>query len=129
MRSLRRWTCIERLEPLLVVPGHGSLFSDVETALAIARKRLDGFVQSPLRHASYAAKVLLKYKLLEWQQISLQDLGQWLQNTPYFGVLHQRYFGEQTQAQWQQSLVDALVTSKAASLQPREGQSPLLLNL
>lgn len=121
--------CIEQLKPLTVIPGHGSLFSDVKAALAIARKRLDGFVQSPLRHASYAAKVLLKYKLLEWQQISLQDLGQWLQNTPYFGVLHQRYFGDQTQAQWQQSLVDSLVTSKAASLQPREGQGPLLLNL
>lgn len=119
---------IEQLQPAIIIPGHGSVFSDINAALAIARKRLNGFVQAPERHASYAAKVLLKYKLLEWQQISLHDLGLWLQNTSYFGLLHQRYFADQTQDAWKQWLVDSLVASGAAELQNREGQSPLLLN-
>lgn len=73
---------IEQLKPRLVIPGHGGLFGDVQAALGIARKRLAGFVQSPERHASYAAKVLLKYKLLEWQSIRVQDLQDWVCATP-----------------------------------------------
>ena len=120
--------CIEQLKPLTIIPGHGSVFSDVDAALTIARRRLDGFVQSPERHASYAAKVLLKYKLLEWQQISLQDLDLWLQKTRYFGLLHKRYFSEQTQQQWMHSLVNALVASNAAELQGADASTQMLVN-
>lgn len=119
---------IEDLQPLAIVPGHGSVFADVQSALAIARKRLDGFVQSPERHASYAAKVLLKYKLLEWQSIDLQDLQTWLQNTAYFGMLHQRYFAEQSAGQWQQSLVDSLLASGAARMQQLSETRQILHN-
>ena len=55
---------IAQLAPRLVLPGHGSLFGDVPRALATARKRLAGFQSDPHKHALYAAKVLLKYKLL-----------------------------------------------------------------
>lgn len=119
---------IEQLQPLAVVPGHGSVFTDVPAALAIARKRLSGFVQSPERHASYAAKVLLKYKLLEWQSISLQDLSHWIHATPYFGILHRTYFGAQTLQQWLDSLIDGLIASKAAELQHTPAGAPVLLN-
>lgn len=120
---------IEQLQPQTVVPGHGSVFADVGAALAVARKRLNGFVQSPERHASYAAKVLLKYKLLEWQSIDLHDLQTWLQNTAYFGMLHQRYFGAQTAQQWQQSLVESLVASGAARMQKLAEDRQILHNL
>ena len=120
--------CIEQLKPLTLIPGHGSVFTDVDAALAIARRRLDGFVQSPERHASYAAKVLLKYKLLEWQQISLPAVHQWLQQTAYFGMLHQRYFADQTQQQWEHSLVDSLIASGAAELQNADDSAPVLVN-
>ena len=119
---------IEQLQPVTIIPGHGSVFSDVNAALAIARKRLSGFVQAPERHASYAAKVLLKYKLLEWQQISLPAVHQWLQQTPYFGMLHQRYFADQTQQQWAQSLVDSLIASGDAELQNANDAAPFLVN-
>ena len=105
---------IEQLQPQSIVPGHGSIFTGVDAALALARKRLDGFVQSPERHASYAAKVLLKYKLLEWQQIALADLLAWAQATPYFGMLHARHFADQAEGEWLHSLVADLVRSGAA---------------
>ena len=105
---------IKALAPRVVIPGHGPVFTDAPRAIEGARKRLDGFVRNPLKHASYAAKVLVKYKLLEWQQISLADLAAWTDSAPYFGMLHRRHFGDQTQAQWLQGLVDVLVRSGAA---------------
>ena len=119
---------IERLEPRLVVPGHGGLFGDVQAALGIARKRLAGFVQAPERHASYAAKVLLKYKLLEWQSIRVQDLQDWVHATTYFGTLHQGYFDAQTVQQWLDSLIESLVASGAAELRRDATGTPILLN-
>ena len=120
---------IEQLRPQTIIPGHGAVFSDVDAALAIARRRLDGFVQSPERHASYAAKVLLKYKLLEWQQIGLPALSAWMQAAPYFGLLHQRYFSAQSTQEWIDGLVQSLVASGAAQLQVNPDQGSMLINL
>jgi glyoxylase-like metal-dependent hydrolase (beta-lactamase superfamily II) len=105
---------IEKLSPRVVIPGHGPVFADAPRAIEGARRRLDGFVRNPGKHALYAAKVLLKYKLLEWQQISLQDLNAWAQTTPYFGMLHQTHFGHQAEDAWLQGLADELVRSGAA---------------
>ena len=105
---------IEALSPQVVIPGHGPVFADAPRAIDGARRRLDGFVRNPGKHALYAAKVLLKYKLLEWQQIGIPDLSAWAQATPYFGMLRARHFAAQTEAEWLQSLADELVRSGAA---------------
>ena len=105
---------IEQLSPLVVIPGHGPVFVDASRAIDGAPHRLDGFVRNPGKHALYAAKVLLKYKLLEWQQIGIPDLTAWAQATPYFGMLRARHFAAQTEAEWLQSLADELVRSGAA---------------
>lgn len=118
---------IEQLQPALVLPGHGPLFTDVDAALARARQRLQGFIAQPERHARYAAKVLLKYKLLEWQQLPLDQVHAWCQQTPYLGLLHARYFDAQSPAQWVETLVQELVASQAAALEVRDG-TPVLLN-
>ena len=105
---------IEHLAPRTVIPGHGPVFTDAARALDGARRRLDGFARNPAKHALYAAKVLLKYKLLEWQQIALADLLAWARATPYFGMLHARHFADQAEAEWLHSLADDLVRSGAA---------------
>ncbi len=107
---------IEQLAPRTVIPGHGAVFHDAPRALAVARRRLDGFARDPGKHALYATKVLLKYKLLDWQHISLDDLTAWAAATPYFALLHARYFADQAQAAWLLGLVDDLVRSGAATL-------------
>lgn len=104
---------IERLRPSCVLPGHGPMFHDVPAALAIARKRLEGFVASPKRHARYAAKVLLKYKMLEWQQASLQHVQDWCAATPYMQLLRVSYFAPLDNPSLVQELVQELVASKA----------------
>lgn len=60
---------IERLAPVTIVPGHGRVFHDLGAALAAARSRLDAWVRSAERHARHALKVLLKFKLMEWQAV------------------------------------------------------------
>ena len=118
---------IEALQPALVLPGHGSMFSDVGTALQTARQRLHGFVQHPERHARYAAKVLLKYKLLEWQQLPLQQVQDWCLQTPYLGLLHAQYFAKQGFFEWLNVLFDELERSGAAAREMRDG-IPMLSN-
>ena len=107
---------IEALAPALVIPGHGRLFTDVPAAIAFARARLQGFVADPSRHTRHAAKVLLKFKLLELQQLPLDDFVQWANATPYFHVMagSQRDAGEVTA--WIGELVDELVRSGAAGV-------------
>jgi glyoxylase-like metal-dependent hydrolase (beta-lactamase superfamily II) len=84
---------IERLNPATIIPGHGAAFTEVAPALALARSKLASFARHPERHARYGAKVLLKFKLLEWGQISRTDFDLWAQGVPYLHDLHQR-FGE-----------------------------------
>lgn|SRR5574337_9455 len=105
---------IERLQPLTVIPGHGGVFGDVPQALARARRRLAGFEADPVKHARHAAKVLLKYKLLEWQQAPLARVEAWLAATPYYARLHGRYFADRSASQWTDELVQELVAGGAA---------------
>ena len=111
---------IARLQPLTVIPGHGGVFADVPEAIARARRRLAGFEADPVRHARYAAKVLLKYKLLEWQQAPLTQVHAWLAATPYYARLHQRYFADRMAGQWTEELVQELIATGAAR---REGKT------
>ena len=62
--------------------------------------------------------MLLKYKLLEWQQIARADLRAWATATPYFGTLHARHFSDQALTDWLDALAQDLVRSGAAT---REG--------
>lgn len=118
---------IEQLQPQLVLPGHGAMFSDAPKALAIARQRLASFRADPQRHARYAAKVLIKYKLLEWQSIALTQLQDWCLHTPYLGLLHARYFAQHASTAWLEALLAELIASNAASLEHDNG-IPVLRN-
>ena len=104
---------IERLAIEMVVPGHGAPFGDVPAALRRARTRLDGFVREPERHARHAAKVLIKFHLLEHQSRPLDLLHAWMAGTRYMGLLHERYFSSKSMAAWMQLLIDELSASGA----------------
>jgi glyoxylase-like metal-dependent hydrolase (beta-lactamase superfamily II) len=106
---------VEQLSPRVVIPGHGRIFVDWNSALNRARRRLDGFVQNPGKHAHHAAKVLLKFKLLEEQSMMFEDLRFWACSTSYFQMVHASHFSETPQATWIEQLVDDLVRVKAAS--------------
>lgn len=105
---------IEKLAPRIVIPGHGSTFSNVQLALKTARLRLQGFVDDPAKHARYAAKVLLKFKLLELQAWAMEALLKWAAETAYLPLVHQRWFADQMFNIWVKDQVNDLVRSGAA---------------
>ena len=82
---------IERLPVQVVVPGHGAPFTDVAAALARARSRLAAFRAEPARHARHAAKVLLKYHLMEVRRLALADLVAWATAAPLLREVWQRF--------------------------------------
>ena len=108
---------IDALKPAAVIPGHGAPFADAPAALAYARQRLNGFVQNPAKHLQYAAKVLLKFKLLESQRLEMDALLAWAQSTPYFASTFAKHFAGATVAEAAGQLVNDLVRSGAARVQ------------
>lgn len=104
---------IERLEPATIIPGHGAVFTEVAPALALARSKLEGFAQNPERHARYGTKVLLKFKLLEWGQISRAEFSDWAMRVPYMRELHQRFGQGHSQLAWLDMMLAELARSGA----------------
>jgi glyoxylase-like metal-dependent hydrolase (beta-lactamase superfamily II) len=109
---------IESLRPATVIPGHGAVFNGVDAAIAYARERLDGFVAQPARHVRHAAKVLLKFKLLELQTVPLAAFTDWAHTTPYFAQMHRLHAVDAAFPQWVETLLAELERAGAAR---REG--------
>ncbi|WP_197711808.1 MBL fold metallo-hydrolase [Polynucleobacter necessarius] len=65
---------IENLKISVVIPGHGKIFTDVTKSIATALSRLDYLASNSDRNARHGAKVLLKYKLIEWQIKELSEV-------------------------------------------------------
>jgi glyoxylase-like metal-dependent hydrolase (beta-lactamase superfamily II) len=105
---------IERLAPNIVVPGHGRVFSYSSSHLALARQRLNAFINNPGRHAHHAAKVLLKFKLLELQSSRLDDFVKWALATGYLTDIRKKFFGDIRAGDWITGLCEELVKSGAA---------------
>jgi glyoxylase-like metal-dependent hydrolase (beta-lactamase superfamily II) len=108
---------IERLDPAIVIPGHGAVFTDIAPALVLARSKLAAFVQNPERHARYGAKVLLKFKLLEWGRISKTDFCNWALQMPYLNDLHQRFGQGHDLPTWLDMMLAELARSGALEMQ------------
>ena len=109
---------IEALEPAILIPGHGRVFTDLADSIAFARARLRGFKADPAKHIQHAAKVLLKFKLLETQSQTLESFIDWARGTSYFNLIHQTHFAQTDFSQWADRLILDLVRVGAAR---REG--------
>ena len=109
---------IERLPVRVVIPGHGAPFTDVAAALVRARSRLAGFQADPARHARHAAKVLIKYHLMEERRQPLDALLRWAAATPMLGALWARHgaLESESPAAWCESYVHELVAGSALAL-------------
>ncbi len=105
---------IESLQVSTVLPGHGKPFTDVDAALARARSKLAMYQAYPEKHALYAAKVLLKFKLLEFQQVDVTTFTTWAHSSSYLIELHQQYAKHMSFPNWMVTLCDSLIKSGAA---------------
>lgn len=114
---------IEHLKPRIVIPGHGRVFAYRPEVLASARQRLEALVANPARHAHHAAKVLLKFKLLEQQKLPFADFREWARRTSHFQKIRESFFPSIAFEDWVQQLTAELVQSAVAR---RDGD--LILN-
>lgn len=105
---------IETLNPRTVIPGHGGVFGDGAAALDRARRRLDGLISDPRKHARHAFKVLIKFKLLEAQYMPELEWHAWRDETPYFRAIHSRFFSDWEFFALADELLNELVRSGAA---------------
>lgn len=104
---------IEKLGPRWVLPGHGNAFDRVGEALGMARRRLDAMVKDPLKHAAHACKVLIKFKMMEWQRVSLAAMDDWVEQTPYFQSIANHHYPNLGFTQLIQRVITELVESGA----------------
>ena len=107
-----------------VIPGHGAPFDDFEPAMARAFNRLRGLAADPAKHARLAAKVLIKFHLLEVQSCTTDQLDRWLDKVPYVETTHRAHFARLGMQAWRADLVSELAGSGALRI-----DGNLLLNM
>lgn len=99
-----------------VIPGHGRPFTSVPAAIDRAKDRLLRFELDPRRHAAHAAKVLIKFHLLEVQAESVVAFHAWLDATRYFSAVHRAHFANTSMRSWRAELLESLCRSRAIEL-------------
>lgn len=109
---------IERLNPSVVIPGHGSIFKYTPKIMTTARQKLDSFVKDPVKLARHGAKVLLKFKLLERQKLLFSEFAEWAGHTPCLTQYQRQYFADSEFQAWIEQLCLELIKAGVAK---REG--------
>ncbi len=103
---------IEDLGPRVVIPGHGAPFSResgaMDAAFSRARQRIDYFKEHPAQHALYAAKVMIKYQLMDAEKMTHADFDAWLNAAPLMRLLHQQHRPDLAWDEWIQMLLSSL---------------------
>jgi glyoxylase-like metal-dependent hydrolase (beta-lactamase superfamily II) len=102
---------IERLQPSIVIPGHGCAFTDITRTFERNRRRLDVFERYPERHLHHAVRALTMFHMLELRSTTRAALVDWLQRTPIFDRLHQRLKVQaRTLGEFAAAIVDELLS-------------------
>ncbi len=84
---------IERLEPAIVIPGHGEPFADVRGALARVRAKLDAFAADPAKNARHVVKVVFVFALLDREAMPVEEAAAYVGRVPCYMKLSQRFLG------------------------------------
>jgi glyoxylase-like metal-dependent hydrolase (beta-lactamase superfamily II) len=108
---------IARLQPRLVVPGHGAPFREVDAALRRAYARLDALQSSPQRNARHVLKLLVKFWLLQVGEAALPRLVEHFDRARYARIVHQRYFADLSFAQMLEQTAWQLCAAGSAVLE------------
>jgi glyoxylase-like metal-dependent hydrolase (beta-lactamase superfamily II) len=112
-RAVLEW--VARVQPRIVIPGHGRPFTEVAAAVERALRRLEALAADPERNARHVAKVLVKFWLLQVRTATLSHMVEQLAPTRYLQVIRQRYFADQTGAALIERAVGDLVAGGAAA--------------
>ena len=108
---------MEALDARWLIPGHGTAVSRdggaIARAFAQARERLRYFQQRPQSHALHAAKVLIKYQLMDVEHMRRDVFLEWIGGALEFQRLHALSDTALTPEAWALDLVAALIAKKA----------------
>ncbi|WP_051235830.1 MBL fold metallo-hydrolase [Ottowia thiooxydans] len=103
---------IERLSPRVVIPGHGAPFSRdsgaIDAAFASARKRIEYYKDHPAQHALHAAKVMIKYQMMDFESVPHAGFEAWLNAMPLLPVLHKQHRPDVGFGEWLDLIVEPL---------------------
>ncbi|MBH1963723.1 MAG: MBL fold metallo-hydrolase [Comamonadaceae bacterium] len=103
---------IEKLSPRVVIPGHGAPFARddgaIDAAFASARKRIEYFKENPAQHAAHAAKVMVKYQMMDFETIPRAEFDAWLNSMPLLPVLHQQHRPDVPWSDWLELVLEPL---------------------
>jgi glyoxylase-like metal-dependent hydrolase (beta-lactamase superfamily II) len=92
--SLDTLARIERLDPAVVIPGHGVPFGDVASAAARVRSRLAAFAADPALNARHVAKALFAFALLERGSMPVEEIPAYLERVPGYRLLAEPFLGQ-----------------------------------
>jgi len=84
---------IARLDPAVVIPGHGAPFEDVAGALSRARSKLDAFARDPAKGARHALRALFAFALLDKGSMAVADVAGYVGRVPAYRELSGRFLG------------------------------------
>jgi glyoxylase-like metal-dependent hydrolase (beta-lactamase superfamily II) len=84
---------IERLDPAIVIPGHGKPFTDARGSIAHVRQRLDAFARDPVKNARHAVKVFFVFALLDRGGMAVDEVPGYLASVPCYRDLGSRFLG------------------------------------
>ena len=84
---------IERLQPAVVIPGHGEPFTQLAAALATVRGKLDGFAADPVKNARHVVKVMFVFALLDKGSMPVADVADYVAKVPCYAQMSERFLG------------------------------------
>ena len=82
---------IEKLNPRIVIPGHGAPFDEVQLSIDGVRSRLNAFADNPEKNARHVVKALLVFALLDKGHMRLTGLPDYLAGVPVYRDLNAKF--------------------------------------
>jgi len=91
--ALETLAAIERLDPAIVIPGHGEPFADVKGSVESVRSRLAAFARDPAKNARHGTKVMFVFALLDKESMRVDEVPAYLARVPFYGDVSRRFLG------------------------------------
>ena len=109
---------IERLDPAIVIPGHGEPFAAAAGSVAAVRARLDAFERDPAKCARHMVKVMFAFGLLDLGEMRAADVAAYLGRVPCYAKVSERFLGDSPERMAEWIVADLL---RAGALRVEDG--------
>ncbi len=84
---------VERLDPAVVIPGHGEPFADWRGSVASVRERLGAFEREPAKAARSMLKSVFAFAVLDKESMRIDEVAAYLARVPCYMQVSRRFLG------------------------------------